>query len=174
MFHLLTSRITRSLPAPSPNITQSQFLLRIDTSESSTSRGGQAPLYVFSQGTLTTCQFATAFTLVGTQLYADGQLVSTSPETSAEPLMTSSFSGSITDGVSVVNGVLKWNNPAFSTDSATFCLSASNTVFVLSDPSVMPSGCVSISLEQVPCKLKRSSLICICILNLSQTPNVFP
>ena len=108
--------------------------------------------YIFPGGTCTTCQIATIFTLVGDQLYADGNLITTSEGTESQPLIGCSTTSNIDTGFSVVNGILTWQHEKFPAEGAIFCISTSNTILVVFDPSSVPAGCVPINLIYTPCK----------------------
>jgi len=141
-------------------VNQPQFILQIEISGRAPGRFGQTSSYVFSHGTTPICQFATAFTLIDNQLFADRHLVSTSAGTPFQPLVASSTAtgtpGGINTGFSLANGVLQWSNPSFPSNLATFCLSPSNTVYVVSNPSSPPSGCIPVTLTQIPCRFSMS------------------
>lgn len=144
------------LPISSLDVTQPQFILQIEISGRSPGRFGQSSSYLFSQGTTPICQFATAFALINNQLYADRQVVSTNAGTPYQPLVASSTAstapGDIDAGFSLADGVLQWSDPNFASNSASFCLSSSNTVYIVSDPASTPSGCIPVTLTQVPCE----------------------
>ncbi len=142
------------------NNTHPQFLLKVETTESRqrSFRFSQTESYVFSLGTSTTCQFATAFTLIGSQLYADGQLVTTSIGIQFQPLLGGRTTGIISNGFALINKVLQWNHSSFVMGTPVFCFSTSNTILVFFNPSAMPSGCILVTLVYVPCKSKNLSV----------------
>jgi hypothetical protein len=148
------------LPISSLDVNQPQFILQVEISGRAPGRFGQTSSYLFSHGTTPICQFATAFALINNQLYADRHLVSTNGSTPYQPLVASSTAsvtpGGISTGFSLVNGVLQWSDPNFASSTATFCLSPSNTVYVVSDPSSTPSGCIPVTLTQIPCKSRKA------------------
>ncbi len=86
-----------------------------------------------------TCASATVFTLTDGQLFADGRLVGTHEGALYQQMLERPSDQQISSGFSIVDGILKWRHPKFNADPVIFCLSTSNIVLAVFDPSSIPS-----------------------------------
>lgn len=98
------------------------------------------------------CHFATFFSLVGDQLFADGELITASEGSTSQPLLETSAIGAIKHGFSLESGILQWEHPSFSHGKASFCLSTSNKVLAVFNESSKPADCTPTSLVYEACK----------------------
>lgn len=155
--------MSRSPPGAATSHNQ-QFLLQLDSPELTRRalKKRHSTSYVYPKGTGTVCQWATVFTLVDNQLYADGQLVTTSNGVPYQTLVGSSCEGNITDGFYLANGRLEWHNSIFSGGAASFCLSTSNTVVAVFDSTNIPARCIPVDLVPETCKLRSPTVEELC------------
>lgn len=142
------NRDPRVLPGPY----QPQFLVQVELEGLKKGRP-EPPSYLFHKGTCKECHFATFFSLVGDQLFADGELVKTSEGSNYQPLLATPAVRDIEHGFSLEYDILQWEHPSFSGGRASFCLSTSNTVLAIFNNETQPADCAPANLVHVPCKL---------------------
>jgi hypothetical protein len=106
--------------------------------------------YVSGTGQTKYCQLSTTFELKKGQLWADGQVISTSKGQNYAMFAPISPVGKINKGFSIVNGKLQWKNAAFSGGAASFCILPSNTLVSVFKKSKQPKNCKALVLSKVP------------------------
>jgi hypothetical protein len=98
----------------------------------------------------TDCSKAIKFTSSNGELFANGRVISTSPDIQYRPLEASPAVGSITTFWRTRNNAVFWFNAQFSSGVALFCQEPSGTVWVIFDGQLPPFTCSLVELKVVP------------------------
>ena len=124
------------------------ILIQIVPDEGLTKR--QSATYLSSDGeTDPDCAQGSSFRLIAGKLYTEGQTYSTSGNVSSELFTTAKSNRGIDRIFGVTESVLFWDNRAFDSRTARFCLDASNKVQAVYKGS-LPAGCTPALLQTVP------------------------
>lgn len=105
--------------------------------------------FIASGGTTGNCASALSFSLTNGQLFVENQLVSANAGVAFSPLAPSFPTGSITGVFAVSNGILSWNNAAFTNGQASFCIGADGVLEAVFIAGQAPAGCVPVQLSVV-------------------------
>ena len=151
--------IYSSIASPSSLQKGSKFVLIIGNSRVSRHRRQAGGTYLGSNGLLTTsCQNASAYSLVSGQLFAttyDGTKLQFSASTGNNYItfVPTANPGDITTTFSLTTtGILLWTNPNFFNGNALFCILPSGEILAILVQNSQPSGCVFIDLTISDCK----------------------
>ena len=117
-----------------------------------------SPVYVSSFGVTSICRDAIEFHLIGDQLYAGEEIVSTVPGLPYQQLAANLPKGTINSGFSLAKNGLGWLDANFTSSGATFCLSTSGKVLAVFDSFNQPDNCIHVGLKSTPRKVSHSQV----------------